>query len=128
MSTAADLLATGFAVNLTIHGEPLGYIPASVVQMMEHGEAITTEQGKAILNDDTETEITGIFDDAFVSVQSLGGAVGTIEIAAIVQASDVSGVERGAIIIRDSVQYHVTRVEDPQVDGSQVLILSKHAH
>lgn len=128
MSTAADLLATGFAVNLSIHGEPLGYIRASVVQMTEHGEAITTEQGKAIPNDATETAITGIFDDAFVSVATLGGAVGTIEIAAIVQAADVDGIERGAIIMRGAVQYHVTRAEDPQVDGSQVLILSKHAH
>lgn len=128
MSTAADLLASGFAVNLTIHGETLGYIPASVVQMMEHGEAITTEQGKAFLSDDTATEITGIFDEAYVSAQNLGAGISTVEIAAIVKASDVPGITRNAIIVRDGVQYNVTQAEDPAVDGSQVLILSKHAH
>lgn len=128
MSTASTLLTAGFAVQLTIHGEDLGYIPASAVVVAEHGEAITTEGGKAVLSDDTETTITGIFDDAFVNVSLAGGEVGTLEIAAIVQADDVSGIERGAVIVRGGVQYYVKEAQTEQIDGSQVLLLSKHAH
>lgn len=128
MSSAGTLLAAGFLVNLRIHGEALGYIPASAVVVTEHGEAQTDETGKAVLSDDTETAITGIFDEAFVNVSMNGGEVGTVEIAAIVKASDVAGVERNAVIVRGGVQYYVKEAQDAQVDGSQVLLLSKHIH
>lgn len=128
MSTASTLLATGFAVNLRIHGEALGYIPASAVVVAEHGEAVTDETGQTVLSDDTATEITGIFDEAFVNMSMNGGEVGTLEIAAIVKASDVTGIERGAVIVRDSVNYFVKEAQTAQIDGSRVLLLSKQAH
>ncbi len=129
-STAATLLANGFAVNLTVHGESLSYIPASAVVKSETGEAITNETADAILSDDTATAITGIFDDAYVTATFPGGSeVSSIDIAVVVKASDVSGIERGAIIIRDEddVSYYVQKIMSPEVDGSQVLILSKDA-
>lgn len=128
MSVAATLLASGFVVNLSIHGEALGYIPASAVAVAEHGEAITTEGGQAMLTDDTQTAITGIFDEAFVNVSAVGGEAGTVEIAAIVKASDVAGITRGAVIVRGATQYHVKEAQAACVDGSQVLLLSENAH
>lgn len=128
MSTASGLLASGFAVLLGTHGEALGYIPKDQVVVTEHGEVVTTEGGKAVLSEPTETAITGIFDDAYVSVAALGAEVGAVQIAAIVEAEEVEGIERGAVIVRGGVHYYVTEPQEPALDGSQVLILSKQAH
>lgn len=128
MSSAGTLLAAGFLVNLRIHGEALGYIPADNVVLAESGEAVTDDNGKAVLSDETATSITGIFDEAYVDIAAAGGEVGTIEIAAIVKASDVSGIKRGAVITRGAEQYFVKEAQTEAVDGSQVLLLSKHAH
>ena len=128
MSTAGELLTSGFLVNLRIHGEPLGYISAANVVRAEHGEAITSETGGALLIDDTETAITGIWDDAFISPSAFGGEAATMEIAAIVKSSDVTGIARGAVIVRSDVQYYVNEVQTAAIDGSQVLILTRQAH
>ncbi len=126
MSSVADnLLSSAFLVNLRIHGEALGYIPASVVQVAETGEAITDEQAVAALSEEREpVEIVGIFDND----HAIGLDVMTTTPAAIVLASDVDGIQRGALIIRASVTFYVMAAQEPQSDGSQVLLLSKNAH
>ena len=51
-----------------------------------------------------------------------------MEIAAIVKSSDVTGIARGAVIVRSDVQYYVNEVQTAAIDGSQVLILTRQAH
>lgn len=130
MSSAATLLASGFLVNLRIHGEALGYIPHSQVIQSGTGEAFTDEQGNAVLSDDAQTAITGIIDEDYVVANAGDMQAVTTAPAAIVRASQVTGIERGAIIIRssDSQKFYVQSVERAQLDGGQVLILSRHAH
>lgn len=127
MSSVADsFFASGFLVNLQIHGEALGYIPASQVMQSGTGEAITDEQAVAALSDDTAAEIDGIFDNNHASFMD----VMTTTPAAVVRASDVAGIKRGALIIRrgDGVTFYVMQAQEPQTDGSRVLLLSKNAH
>lgn len=130
MSSVADqLLAVGFVANLAIHGEALGYIPASAVNRSESGEAVV-DHGTAILSDDTQTEITGIIDEDYIVAQAGDSQVVSTSPAAIVQASEVTGIERGAIIVRSSDEqvFYVQVVQAAQPDGSQVVLLSRHAH
>lgn len=128
MSVASTLLASGFAANLRVHGETLGYISPGQAVASEWGELITDEQGNALLGSETSVDVTGIFDEAYVSVAGAGGELGNIEVAAIVKASDVDGVTRGAFITRGEDIYFVKQVGDAACDGSQVLLLSRQAH
>lgn len=122
------MLAAGFAVNLRIHGEALGYVSPGQALASEWGELLTDEQGKAIMASQDSVEVTGIFDEAYVAVTGAGGEVGTIEVAAIVKAADVPDAARGAFITRGSDIYFVKQVGEVACDGSQVLLLSGQAH
>lgn len=128
MSAASDALANGWALILSVHGETdrLGYIASDNVVRSETGEAITNETADAILSDDTQTVIDGIIDEGRI----LGLSVSTTDPIAIVNAADVAGVERGAVIVRrsDSQKFYVQEVWEASIDGSQVLLLTKDAH
>ena len=43
----------------------------------------------------------------------------------MVLASDVAGIERNAMILRDGVTYYVLAVQPEEVDGTLHLVLSK---
>jgi hypothetical protein len=122
---ASSALAAGFSALLGSHGETLGYIPKSAVIEAETGEAITNETGSAYLSDDTETIITGIIDDEY----ELGAGYASTAPVATVRASDVVGIVRGAVIVRqsDSVSYYVQDVQKGPAGGTLLLILSKDA-
>ena len=130
MTPAAAALAAGFSALLATHGESLGYVPASAVVKSENGEVITTESGIAVLSDDTETAITGIIDDEYQMASAAGMEFVSTAPAAILRASEVTGIQRNALIIRKSDEqvFYVQAVQAALKDGTQLVILSKQAH
>lgn len=129
-SAASTALAAGFNALLAHHGErePLEYIESSKVIRRENGEAVTDENGIPQLVDEDSEQIAGIFDESYEMVSPGGIGITTTAIAATVLAVSVEGIEPGAIILREGIFYFVQIVQEPGIDGSQVLILSRQIH
>ena len=125
MTAAETILEAGLDALIAHHGERLTWRSVSGVILTNHGEAVTTEGGKAFETGDGETiQFNGIFDSEYQLELPGGAGTTTTTIAVTARDDDLPDAARGDVIERDSVNYYVTDVQ-PDGLGRIVMLLSR---
>lgn len=130
MPPVADaLLSQGTVALRSVYGESLTRRAASDVVGTEHGEVITTEDGKAILggNSTDETFTCNWFDEFYQEPSPDGITIAALRPACEVSDDELADPVRNDVITRNGVAYYVNVVK-PDGFGNNLLLLTKHVH
>ena len=127
MSGLADtLLAQGTAAIRSVHGERLTRRAASDIIGTEYGEAVASEEGKAILagNASDESFICNWFDEFYQEASPDGISIAITAPACEVSDDQLGNLKRNDVITRNGIAYYVQNIQ-PDGFGNNLLLLSK---
>jgi len=130
MPTAAEtILAQGTVALRAVHGEQLTRLAASDIVGTEYGEAITDENGKALLggNATAQSFTCNWFDEFYMEPSPDGITIGTLRPACEVSDDQLGTIARNDVITRNGIAYYVQVIKADGL-GNNLLLLTKHVH